>query len=72
MPTIIEIGMRKLCFFCVTCGSSEWDYWESIYWVDNFHHISLSIGKNTIVELPYLDKDQSSTSVSYDDILDLV
>jgi hypothetical protein len=40
---IVEIWMRKLSCLCGPCSSSEWDYFESVYWFYRWDNLSLHI-----------------------------
>jgi len=69
---VFEIWTRKLACFCLPCCDGDWDVCESLDWVDGWDRISLPLDQCAIVELTPLEGDQSSISIDFDHVSDLV
>ena len=69
---VFEIWTKKLACFCPPCCDGDSDVCESLDWVDGRDHISLPLYLCAIVELNLLEEDQSSISIDFDHVLDLV
>ena len=69
---VFEIWTRKLSCFCPPCCDGDWDACESLDWVDGWDRISLPLDQRAIVELTPLEEDQSSISIDFDHVSDLV
>ena len=69
---VFEIWTRKLACFFPPCCDGDWDVCESLDYVDEWDHISLPLDQRAIVELNPLEEDQSSISIYFDHVLDLL
>ena len=69
---VFEIWTRKLTCFFLLCCDGDWDGCESLDWVDGWDRISLPLDQHAIVELTPLEEDQSSISIDFDHVSDLV
>ena len=67
---VFEIWTKKLSCFCSPCRDGEWDVCESLDWVDGWDRISLPLDQRA--ELTPLEEDQSSISIDFDHVSDLV
>ena len=68
----LKFWTRKLSCFCPPCCDGDWDVCESLNWVDGWDRISLPLDQHAIVELTPLEEDQSSISIDFDHVSDLV
>ena len=69
---IFEIWTRNLSCFCTPCNTNEWEHFESTEWVDGWVCVSLPIGPCIGLELAQLEEDESTISLDYVHISDLV
>ena len=69
---VFEIWTIKLSCFSLPCCDGDWDVCESLDWVDGWDRISLPLDQRVIVELTPLEEDQSSISIDFDHVSDLV
>ena len=69
---IFKIWTQKLACFFIPCSSSEWDECECMDWVDDWERVSLAVYPCVVIETTHLKESQSSISIDYDNISDLV
>ena len=60
--------MQKIGFFCIPCRSGEWDECECMDW----DLVSLAVDPHVVGETTHLKEVQSSISIDYDHISNLV
>ena len=68
----LKFGPKNSLVFCPPCCDGDWDVCESLDWVDGWDCISLPLDQCAIVELTSLEEDQSSISIDFDHVSDLV
>ena len=69
---VFEIWTKKLTYFCLPCCDGDSNVCESLDWVDGCDRISLPLDQRAIVDLTPLEEDQSSISIDFYHVSDLV
>ena len=72
MTQYLKFGPKNSLVFFLPCCDGDCDGCESLYWVDGWDRISLPLDQCAIVELTPLEEDQSSISIDFDHVSDLV
>ena len=62
----------KTCLLFIPCRSGEWDECECMDWVDDWDCVSLTVDPRVVNETTHLEEGQSTISIEYNHILDLV
>ena len=68
----LKFGQENYLVFARPCCDDDWDVCESLDWVNGWDRISLPLEQRAIVELTPLEEEQSSISIDFDHVSDLV